>query len=189
MHWLATILQLILSVTMTAIRSWVRRDLSKQPFNQKLPEGYELDWLATRDRLYEPSDRTDHTSKPAIPLSSLYKAMRSTQRMPYALSKFLHERVLWTRRRPRAWYGTDADSFEWFIVGSCISGTMSGTTDQDTTGPSASSADHKSCKRHGQRNNTTEYCRSGSWSLTTTGPFDWMEKSGRGGGILACLCD
>jgi ankyrin repeat protein len=143
MHWLATILQLILSVTMTAIRSWVRRDLSKQPFNQKLPEGYELDWLATRGRLYEPSDRTDQTTKPAIPLSSLYKAMRSTQRVPYALSKFLRERVLWTRKRPRAWYGTDADRFEWFIVDSCISDMRSGTTDQDTTGPSASSADHK----------------------------------------------
>jgi ankyrin repeat protein len=143
MHWLATIFQLILSVTMTAIRSWVRRDLSRQPFNQKLPEGYELDWLATRHRLYEPSDRTDYTSKTAISLSSLGNAMRSTQRAPYALSMFLHERVLWTRRKPRAWYGTDADRFEWFIVDSCISDMMSGTTGQDTTDPSASSADHK----------------------------------------------
>lgn len=143
MHWLATIFQLILSVMMTAIRSWVRRDLSRKPFNQKLPEGYELDWLATRDRLYEPSDTTDHTSKTAIPSSSLAKAMRSTQRVPHALSKFLHERVLWTRRRPRPWYGTDADRFEWFIVDSCISDMMSGTTDQDTTSPGASSADHK----------------------------------------------
>ncbi len=47
MHWSATIAQLIATVIMAALRSWVRRDLAKNPQCEPLQQKHhELDWLA-----------------------------------------------------------------------------------------------------------------------------------------------
>jgi hypothetical protein len=48
LHWSATIAQLVATLVVTALRAWVRRGLSHRPSTQKIPQGYELDWLATR---------------------------------------------------------------------------------------------------------------------------------------------
>ncbi|KAH0613684.1 uncharacterized protein H6S33_005570 [Morchella sextelata] len=60
MSWTATIAQLIATVIMTGLRSWLTTaGLSQEPDTCKLPKEYELDWLATRmgdlrdDGLYE----------------------------------------------------------------------------------------------------------------------------------------
>jgi len=47
-HWSATVSQLGITLIMTVLRAWVRRDLAGRPFAQPLPRGFELDWLATR---------------------------------------------------------------------------------------------------------------------------------------------
>ncbi|KAF4436576.1 ankyrin repeat protein [Fusarium austroafricanum] len=46
MHWSAPIVQLGATITMTAIRAWVRRHLAQLPASQGLMSGFELDWLA-----------------------------------------------------------------------------------------------------------------------------------------------
>lgn len=51
MNWFAAILQLALSLAMTAIRAWVRRGLAPEE-TWEIPEGHELDWLATRATMY-----------------------------------------------------------------------------------------------------------------------------------------
>ncbi|KAI5851510.1 hypothetical protein DFP73DRAFT_472087, partial [Morchella snyderi] len=49
MSWTATIAQLIATVIMTGLRSWLTTaGLSQEPDTCKLPKEYELDWLATR---------------------------------------------------------------------------------------------------------------------------------------------
>lgn len=119
MHWLAGILQLILSVTMTAIRSWVRRDLSRQPDTQKLHDGHEMDWLATRQKLYGPdNDGTPHASAGFSSLTrSPDKITPSPQKFLRRISNFLRGQVIWERERPQPWY---ADRYQWFIVDSHI---------------------------------------------------------------------
>lgn len=48
MHWTVSVAHLGATLLMTALRAFVRRGLAKQPHNQRLPEGHEIDWLATR---------------------------------------------------------------------------------------------------------------------------------------------
>ncbi|RPA81608.1 hypothetical protein BJ508DRAFT_209014, partial [Ascobolus immersus RN42] len=48
MHYAATLSQLIVTVIMVVIRAWLRRGLSARPLAYKIPQGYEMDWLATR---------------------------------------------------------------------------------------------------------------------------------------------
>ncbi|TGZ80114.1 hypothetical protein EX30DRAFT_320407, partial [Ascodesmis nigricans] len=48
MHWSASIAQLIGTLIMVGIRTFVRRDMAEPPHTQKLPHDHELDWLATR---------------------------------------------------------------------------------------------------------------------------------------------
>ena len=48
MHWSATIAQLIATVVMVAVRAWIRRDLASTRLAYKVPEGFEMEWLATR---------------------------------------------------------------------------------------------------------------------------------------------
>ena len=48
MHWSATIAQLLATVVMVAIRAWIRRDLASTQLAYKVPEGFEMEWLATR---------------------------------------------------------------------------------------------------------------------------------------------
>jgi ankyrin repeat protein len=132
MHWLATIIQLILSATMTAIRSWMRRDLSSEPFHQKLQEGHEMDWLATRDRLYGPNDRADSDSMSSSPPSSPEEITRSPRTLPHTISKLLQDGVFWEREKPQPWYGGDADRYryKWFIVDCCVSDMKTASTIQ-----------------------------------------------------------
>ncbi|RYP67006.1 hypothetical protein DL770_008705 [Monosporascus sp. CRB-9-2] len=46
LHWSATIIQLGVTLIMTAIRAWSRRGLASSPDVRNLPEGHELAWLA-----------------------------------------------------------------------------------------------------------------------------------------------
>lgn len=46
MHWSVTASQLVITVIMTVLRAWVRRNLIHKPTNKKLEAGYELDWMA-----------------------------------------------------------------------------------------------------------------------------------------------
>ncbi|KAF8460814.1 hypothetical protein BDZ91DRAFT_831923, partial [Kalaharituber pfeilii] len=46
MHWSATVAQLGATLVMTVVRALVRLDLAQRPFAQRLPKGFELDWLA-----------------------------------------------------------------------------------------------------------------------------------------------
>lgn len=48
MHWSASVGQLGATLLMTILRSVVRRGLAERPDAKRLPEGYEIDWLATR---------------------------------------------------------------------------------------------------------------------------------------------
>lgn len=48
MHFSVTVAQLGTTLLMTVIRAWARRDLAERPFARRIPEGFELDWLATR---------------------------------------------------------------------------------------------------------------------------------------------
>lgn len=48
MHWTVSVAQLGATLLMTALRAFVRRGLAEQPHTHKLPEGHEIDWLATR---------------------------------------------------------------------------------------------------------------------------------------------
>ncbi|RYP70138.1 hypothetical protein DL771_005650 [Monosporascus sp. 5C6A] len=45
LHWSATIIQLGVTLIMTAIRAWSRRGLASSPDVRNLPEGHELAWL------------------------------------------------------------------------------------------------------------------------------------------------
>jgi hypothetical protein len=45
-NWSSTIAQLVAVFLMTILRAVVRRGLTKGPANKKLPENYEMDWLA-----------------------------------------------------------------------------------------------------------------------------------------------
>lgn len=68
MHWLATVAQMVAIALMTALRTWVRRDLAEKPFSKRLPKGFELDWLATRFASHSTSTSqsplTDHDRTP-----------------------------------------------------------------------------------------------------------------------------
>lgn len=47
-NWSASLAQLAATGIMIILRAVVRRDMSKPPRAQKVPNGYEMDWLATR---------------------------------------------------------------------------------------------------------------------------------------------
>ena len=51
LHWSATIAQLGATLLMTVLRAWVRRGLTNSPHVQSLPDGFELEWLATRNSM------------------------------------------------------------------------------------------------------------------------------------------
>jgi hypothetical protein len=46
LHWSATVVQLGVTLAITAIRSWVRRGLGEHPIAIPAEEGHELAWLA-----------------------------------------------------------------------------------------------------------------------------------------------
>ncbi|KAF8542348.1 hypothetical protein BDD12DRAFT_941094, partial [Trichophaea hybrida] len=48
LHFTVSILQLVATIFMTAVRAWLRRGLTKHPSSQKLQSQFELDWFATR---------------------------------------------------------------------------------------------------------------------------------------------
>ncbi|RPA85573.1 ankyrin [Ascobolus immersus RN42] len=48
MHFSASIAQLIVTGIMVLVRAWVRRGLTTKPSAYKIPQGFEMDWLATR---------------------------------------------------------------------------------------------------------------------------------------------
>lgn len=52
LHFSATVAQLVVTLIMAVIRAWVRRGLAFTPSAFKIPQGFELDWLAPR--LLEP---------------------------------------------------------------------------------------------------------------------------------------
>lgn len=61
-HFSVTVAQLLVTAIMILIRAWVRRKLIAKPSAYKIPQGYEMDWLATRlalepDKLW-PSSRS-----------------------------------------------------------------------------------------------------------------------------------
>ena len=47
-NWSVSVAQLAATGIMAVLRAVVRRDMGKAPHTQKLPSGYELEWLATR---------------------------------------------------------------------------------------------------------------------------------------------
>ena len=51
LHWSATITQLGATLLMTVLRAWVRRGLTGLPHVQSLPNGFELEWLASRSSM------------------------------------------------------------------------------------------------------------------------------------------
>lgn len=130
MHWLATILQLALAIIMTAIRAYVRRNLSRRPLHHALPVGHELDWLATRKGLYKQllpdeqsdmgtltTDRDAKYPKLAIArtlLSPIIGNVKESRRLPF--SSF-GELVLWVNKKPeKPWCGEDKDGIDWFVA-------------------------------------------------------------------------
>ncbi|CAZ86102.1 unnamed protein product [Tuber melanosporum] len=59
LHWSASIAQLVVTLTMTTVRTWIRRKMSKRPKAMKLPVDDEIDWVAVRigasqDALWKP---------------------------------------------------------------------------------------------------------------------------------------
>ncbi|KAG0643606.1 hypothetical protein HOY80DRAFT_899530 [Tuber brumale] len=48
LHWSASITQLVVTLAMTAVRTWIRRNISARPRSMILPVDYELDWLAVK---------------------------------------------------------------------------------------------------------------------------------------------
>jgi len=58
LHWSASITQLVVTLAMTAVRTWIRRNMSARPGAKILPTDYEIDWLAVKlgtsvERLWE----------------------------------------------------------------------------------------------------------------------------------------
>ncbi|KAF8543771.1 hypothetical protein BDD12DRAFT_928011 [Trichophaea hybrida] len=47
-HWTSSIVQIAAIGVMTGLRAWIRLSLSRTPRSQEIPQGYELDWIATR---------------------------------------------------------------------------------------------------------------------------------------------
>lgn len=47
-HFLVSVLQLVATIFMTAVRAWIRRGLTRHPGSKKLYTQFELDWFATR---------------------------------------------------------------------------------------------------------------------------------------------
>ncbi|KAG0636075.1 hypothetical protein HOY80DRAFT_1090207 [Tuber brumale] len=48
LHWSAPIAQLVVTLTMTTMRTWIRRKMSKRPQAMMLPVDDEIDWVAVR---------------------------------------------------------------------------------------------------------------------------------------------
>jgi len=48
LHWSASIAQLVVTLAMTAVRTWIRRNMSARPGAKILPTDYEIDWLAVK---------------------------------------------------------------------------------------------------------------------------------------------
>ncbi|KAG0644016.1 hypothetical protein HOY80DRAFT_858335, partial [Tuber brumale] len=48
LHWSASISQLVVTLAMTAVRTWIRRNMSARPGAKILPTDYEIDWLAVK---------------------------------------------------------------------------------------------------------------------------------------------
>ncbi|KAG0133680.1 hypothetical protein HOY82DRAFT_255446 [Tuber indicum] len=48
LHWSASIAQLVVTLAMTAVRTWIRRNMSARPGAKILPTDYEIDWLAAK---------------------------------------------------------------------------------------------------------------------------------------------
>jgi len=58
LDWFAAIFQLIATLTMTAVRTWIRRNMSTRPGTKILPPDYDINWLAvtfatSMERLWE----------------------------------------------------------------------------------------------------------------------------------------
>ncbi|KAG0636076.1 hypothetical protein HOY80DRAFT_1090215 [Tuber brumale] len=59
LHWSAPIAQLVVTLAMTTVRTWIRRKMSKRPVAMMLPVDDEIDWVAVRvgtsqDALWKP---------------------------------------------------------------------------------------------------------------------------------------
>ncbi|KAF8244297.1 ankyrin [Wilcoxina mikolae CBS 423.85] len=48
LHWTSSLVQIAAIGAMTGLRAWIRLPLSRTPRSRKIPQGYELDWIATR---------------------------------------------------------------------------------------------------------------------------------------------
>jgi len=48
LHWSASIAQLVVTLAMTAVRTWIRRNMSARPGAKILPTDYEIDWIAVK---------------------------------------------------------------------------------------------------------------------------------------------
>ena len=48
LHWSAPIAQLVVTLAMTAARTWIRRNMSARPGAKVLPPGYDINWLAVK---------------------------------------------------------------------------------------------------------------------------------------------
>lgn len=48
MNWTVSVAQLTATLIMIVVRAWVRLGIANPPPTQRIPEGHELDWLATR---------------------------------------------------------------------------------------------------------------------------------------------
>ncbi|KAG0643607.1 hypothetical protein HOY80DRAFT_343704 [Tuber brumale] len=66
LHWSASIAQLVVTLAMTTVRTWIRRNISTRPQSKMLPIDYEIDWLAVgagkfldKRRRPKPSDLAD----------------------------------------------------------------------------------------------------------------------------------
>ena len=46
LHWSASIAQLVVTLAMTAVRTWIRRNMSTRPTVKPLPPDYDINWLA-----------------------------------------------------------------------------------------------------------------------------------------------
>lgn len=103
MHWSAAIIQLILAVVMSIVRSIERRNLWSQPSAEPLEKDHELDWLATRNGLLNMDDEDDNDEKPLR--SSYWHEFRS--RLALLREGFSPS----PKRKQASWYGKKTMGF------------------------------------------------------------------------------
>ena len=95
LHWSATIAQLGATLLMTVLRAWARRDLTKLPRVQSLPDGFELEWLANRNSKL---GRFWPKSEPKSRLNGLRFWERAKKRPHDGVDGPLDEQLFWSER-------------------------------------------------------------------------------------------